>query len=201
LSDSKSYARTDDDGLDRPSVPVNQSSGVTIEDDDTAHRTLRLSLESPAVYILPRNFEAAPSADDFVFEALTSTLQKLGRQAGIDVAVPGPRDYRSIHEKDAQFTPGAGSFTLYLLDQREAPVIQVGDPLRQANFEIGRFDLTPRAVRMLEASLAAAIKRHEETTGAALPSLADLDARSHFGNLERLLDKPVSDETPPNSNG
>jgi hypothetical protein len=43
------------------------------------------------------------------------------------------------------FSPGAAGITLYLIDQRAAPVAQIGDPARMANFEVARFDLTTHA--------------------------------------------------------
>ena len=62
-----------------------------------------------------------------------------------------PLNAATLRANDAfiSFAPGAAGITLYLIDQREAPVLKIGDPARMANFEVGRFELTPRALRML----------------------------------------------------
>jgi hypothetical protein len=57
---------------------------------------------SPSVSVLPRNFAVAESAEQFIFEAMTSTIQKLGRQVDLPIDVLGGGSYRSIHEKDAE---------------------------------------------------------------------------------------------------
>jgi hypothetical protein len=95
------YSRTEDDGLDRRRVPeVPKDTPILIEDDATAEHLAELGIEPSAASVLPRNFGAAKSSADFVFEQMTSTIRTLGRQVGLTIEVPGSSAYRSIHEKD-----------------------------------------------------------------------------------------------------
>jgi hypothetical protein len=90
-----------DDGLQRRRVHVDGTyPPVVIEEDDATARFEQLGLEVPTASVLPRNFTSAARPDDFVFEAMTSTIRTLGRRAGLTLAVPGPHAYRAIHEKD-----------------------------------------------------------------------------------------------------
>jgi hypothetical protein len=103
LKSQRSYARTEGDGLDRPSLSGRSDQRIDVHDDPQTGALLQgLNLKSSWVYVLPRNFAVAKSPDDFVFEQTTTTIQKLGRQVGVVVAVPGTGSYRSIHEKDVQ---------------------------------------------------------------------------------------------------
>ena len=95
------------------------------------------------------------------------------------------------------FAAGAGSVTLYLIDQREAPVTQIGEPLRMANFEVGRFELTPRALRMLIDSAEKAAKGWSEAMKEPLPTIDQFNARAQMPNLQNLLQPPK----PPDSAG
>jgi hypothetical protein len=98
----RSFARTDDDGLDRPQIVPADVDGIVVHDDPEAVGRLRsLDLGSADVFVLPRNYATVASPTEFVFEQITSTIQKLGRQVGVKVAVPGETPRRSIHEKDA----------------------------------------------------------------------------------------------------
>jgi hypothetical protein len=83
-----------------------------------------------------------------------------------------------------------GSFSLNLIDQRSAPVNHVGDALRTANFEVGRFELTPRAVRVLEESIAKALAAYKSALGHDLQTIAQFDASAAMPGLENLIQPP-----------
>ena len=124
MKPTRSYARTEDDGLDRPSVTASSDGGIEIRSDPQTGALLQaLNLKSSNVYILPRNFAVAKSPDDFVFEQTTITIQKLGRQAGVVVAVPGAATYRSIHEKDAELIAPVLVFTHQFLIEGGATLL------------------------------------------------------------------------------
>jgi hypothetical protein len=92
------------DGLNRrnvPAVPKGETISIAAE-DATGTRLEGLGLQVPDVAVLPRNFESAATPEDFVFEESTSMIVALGRRAGVMVTVPGPSEYRTIHEKDAE---------------------------------------------------------------------------------------------------
>lgn len=89
-----------------------------------------------------------------------------------------------------QFNPGTGGITLYLLDQRDAPVNQIGEPPRVANFEIGRFELTPLAFRMLVDSATRAAEAYKNASKSELPTIDQFNARAQISNLENLIQPP-----------
>jgi len=89
-----------------------------------------------------------------------------------------------------QYHPGNGGITLNLVDQRDAPVMQVGDVPKTANFEVGRFELTPRALRILADTIHTALKAYREDTGSDLPTLDQFNARLQMPNLQNLLQPP-----------
>jgi hypothetical protein len=106
------YSRTEDDGLDRPTpreLPDGIQTEVTV-DNALASRLDVLGIPLPPISVLPRNILVATSADDFVFESMTSTIRPLGRQAGVLIEALGSHSYRTIKEND---------------DHVVAPVIQV----------------------------------------------------------------------------
>lgn len=113
-----------DDGLHRR-IRAGAGAPIVIEDDDTAARFLGLGLAVPAASILPRNFDAAGHPEDFVFEALTSTMLVLGRRAGLTLTLPGPRPYRAIHEKDHELVAPTVQFAqAFLLEGGAALAVE-----------------------------------------------------------------------------
>lgn len=100
--DARTYSRKESDGLDRRKPRFDAGCGITVRYDVAIDTLVKWDVTSASASILPRNFMIADSADDFVFEEMTPTIQKLGRRVGLTLRVPGPDRYRSIHEKDAQ---------------------------------------------------------------------------------------------------
>lgn len=102
----KSHERKEYDGLDRRKSPE-QTEQIVVGDLDTetTRRLYELRLSDKNPIILPRNFAVAESMDAFVFEEITPVIQKLGRQVGLAVGVPGAAQYRTIHEYDANLMP------------------------------------------------------------------------------------------------
>lgn len=87
--------------------------------------------------------------------------------------------------------PGNGSITLYAIDQREAPAKEAGGPLVLTNFEVGRFELTPRALRGLLDSVLKSAENFKALYGRALPTIPEFEAAGAMtGLLQNLLDKP-----------
>ena len=108
----RSFARVEDDGLDRPRIAAAGVNGIVVRDDREVMENLcNLDLGSADVFVLPRNYATVTSPSEFIFEHVTSTIQKLGRQVGVNVAVPGETPYRSIHEKDAAIVAPVLVFT------------------------------------------------------------------------------------------
>jgi hypothetical protein len=81
----------------------------------------------------------------------------------------------AAHVALAAFHPGNNGITLAIAEERDA-VAQLGAPLVRALFELGRFSLTPRALRELSDSVQAAIKAYEDSIG-TLPTKTDFMAR------------------------
>jgi hypothetical protein len=101
MTETRKYSRTEDDGLDRRAAPGRAAvDSIEVRADATAERFAQLGLDVPSVSVLPRNFATVTSASDFVFEQMTSDMRTLGRRAGISVVIPGPTDFRALHEKD-----------------------------------------------------------------------------------------------------
>lgn len=92
----------------------------------------------------------------------------------------------------AQFIPGNGSIQLQVAEVRDAAVERVGDLPRQALHEIGRFVLTPRALRQLLDSTVVAIKAYEDNVG-TIPTQDQYIARAAMTGLIPPPDPPKSD--------
>jgi hypothetical protein len=88
------------------------------------------------------------------------------------------------------FNASNGGFSLQLYDQRHAPVKEIGLAPGAANFEIGRFALTPRALRMMEEQLADAIRAYERSVGVPLKTTAQFNASAALSGLHDLLQTP-----------
>jgi hypothetical protein len=88
------------------------------------------------------------------------------------------------------FNAANGGFFLQLYDQRHAPVKDVGAAPLTANFEIGRFMLTPRALRMLEEQLVDAVRAYERAMGVPLKTTAQFNASAALSGLHTLLQTP-----------
>ena len=103
MNTERSYSRTEHDGLDRRKMSSFGAQPIVVDDDlETVVSLERLGLRPPNASVLPRNFVTAQSPEEFIFEEMTPTIQKLGRKVGLMVDVLGPVGYRSIHEKDAE---------------------------------------------------------------------------------------------------
>jgi|GEM_PF-7098090 len=88
------------------------------------------------------------------------------------------------------FTPGNGGIELQVGEQRSAPVQHLGDQPQSAVFEIGRFMLTPRALRQLLTTAIAAEKAYEKATNSALPTESQFIAQAAVSSLEGLIQPP-----------
>lgn len=109
--------------------------------------------------------------------------------------VPSPMATLQANIAIVQFYPGNGSVALSLLDQRNAPVDKLGDVPALANYELGRFALPPRALRMLLDTANAAAAAYKDATGSDLPTLDQFNARAHIpGLLDSLLSAPKPDD-------
>jgi hypothetical protein len=91
---------------------------------------------------------------------------------------------------------GPAGFVLHLYDQRFAPVDNVGDPSALANFEIGRFQLTPAAFRQLQENVDLSLQRFKALHGTELPTLSQMIARDHTAGMERDLQPPYPPADP-----
>jgi hypothetical protein len=94
-------------------------------------------------------------------------------------------------------TYGPAGFQLVVLDRRHAPVAKVGDAPINANFEVGRFQLTPAAVRQLEKSIADALQNFKNLIGVDLPTTEQMVARDQTTALERSLQQFKTPDAPP----
>jgi len=77
---------------------------------------------------------------------------------------------------------GNGGIMMQLGDQRAIPV-EPGQPQREAVYEIGRFALTPRALRQLLDSAQAAAKDYESNVGKPLPTMDQFNAAAAMAGL------------------
>jgi len=96
------------------------------------------------------------------------------------------------------YNAGNGGIVVQFADQRYAPVAQPGDALREATYEIGRFALTPRALRqLLDAALATA-KAYESALGKPLPTVDQFNAAAAMSTLiQPAAPPPPSPEDSP----
>lgn len=78
---------------------------------------------------------------------------------------------------------GNGAIMLQLGEQRPAPVQKIGDPQSEAVFEIGRFALTPRALRQLLDAAQIAAKDYESALGKPLPTMDQFNAAAAMKGL------------------
>lgn len=97
--------------------------------------------------------------------------------------VPSPRP--TLSANIALISYGPAGFVLHLYDQRFAPVESAGDPTSLANFEIGRFQLTPAAFRQLQENVDLSLERFKALHGTELPTLSQMIARDHTAGMER----------------
>ena len=107
-----------------------------------------------------------------------------------------PMAQHTLSANVAFCTYGPAGFQLVLIDQRQAPVAQVGDTPINTNFEIGRFQLTPAALRGLETSIIAAVQNFKNVNGADLPTRDQMFARDQKTALERSLPQFKAAEPP-----
>lgn len=108
-----------------------------------------------------------------------------------------PMAQHTLSANIAFCTYGPAGFQLVLFDQRSAPVTNVGDLPVTANFEIGRFQLTPAALRGLETSIATAVQNFKNVNGVDLPAREQMIARDQTTALERSLPQFKLPEPPP----
>ncbi|HEX3457857.1 MAG TPA: hypothetical protein VHR97_07860 [Candidatus Baltobacteraceae bacterium] len=90
---------------------------------------------------------------------------------------------------------GNGAIQVQLAEMRQAPVQRIGDQPFSAIFEVGRFILSPRALRQLFDKTQEAVRQYEEATGAPLPTESQYLAGAAMKDLLKPPDKP----TPPKS--
>lgn len=91
---------------------------------------------------------------------------------------------------------GNGAIFLQIIDQHLAPVQNVTDQPVNANYEIGRFVLTPRALRVLLDTAISTAKAFEDATGKPLRTLAQFDADASMPGIQNLLSNPPKDKNP-----
>lgn len=87
------------------------------------------------------------------------------------------------------YNTGNGSIMLIAADQRFAPIDQLADEPSEAVFELGRFALTPRALRELLDSVNATVRSYE-VDHAPLPTNDQFIARAAMTGLSGLLHPP-----------
>jgi hypothetical protein len=113
-----------------------------------------------------------------------------------------PLDDSTISANIVWLNYGAGTFQLQLVEQRHAPVNMIGEFAGLANFEVGRYALTPLALRYLEREIANALRAYETAMGSPLPSIAKFESGFHVANLERdlgTMPRPPEAEPPKGS--
>lgn len=89
------------------------------------------------------------------------------------------------------YIAGNGGIELTVFDQRAAPVAAIGDVPQDANFMVGRFFLTPRALRMLSDQVAVAIRNYEAVAG----TLPTQDAFVANAALSTISFKPPANDS------
>ena len=89
-----------------------------------------------------------------------------------------------------EYVKGNGSIMLNVADLRSAPIKNVGDPPQDAIFEVGRFMLTPRALRQLLDAANAAAAAYAETAGEPLPKVDQFMARAAMTTLIPPMGQP-----------
>jgi hypothetical protein len=92
---------------------------------------------------------------------------------------------------------GPAGFLLSLYDQRQASVAKIGDTPVTSNFEVGRYQLTPAALRALETTIADAIKNYKNINGVELPTREQMIARDQTSALEKSLPQFKPPDPPP----
>jgi hypothetical protein len=88
------------------------------------------------------------------------------------------------------YGPGSGGILLQVAEVRDSAVEHVGEKPVTAIFEVGRFALTPRALRQMFDATVAAVKAYEDSEGHPLPTQ---DAYIARGAMPGLL-PPASQE-------
>jgi len=83
----------------------------------------------------------------------------------------------------ATYLTGNGGFVVLLADQRMAPINQIGEKPKDAIFEIGRFFLTPRALRQLLDTASAAVQKYKDAVGRDLPTVDQFNASAAISTL------------------
>lgn len=114
------------DGLDRRRVPLPPAGEQFVVTDfasvEERFASLRLAMPSVA-FVLPRNFESAPSQDRWIYEAITPSLSIIARQAGLDLAVPGQTPPRTINEYSAEVVAAAVHIGALILSDATATAL------------------------------------------------------------------------------
>lgn len=96
-----------------------------------------------------------------------------------------------------EYVKGNGSIMLNVADLRTAPVMNIGEPTREAVFEVGRFMLTPRALRQLLDAATAAADAYEQAAGEPLPKIDQFMARAAMSTLIPPMGQtPKQDDNP-----
>lgn len=107
------------------------------------------------------------------------------------VPLRGPTQFVNI--VNLEFINGNYAIQLQLAELRPAPVQAIGDAAGSAIFEVGRFVLSPRALRNLLDKAQAAAKAYADSTGSALPTESQFLANAALPTL--LPPQPPKDET------
>jgi hypothetical protein len=109
--------------------------------------------------------------------------------------VPLPTPTQMVNIVTLEFIRGNYAIQLNLAELRPAPVQKIGDLVGSAMFEVGRFVLTPRALRNLLDKAQEAAQQYESATGSPLPSESQFLA----GVAMKDLLKPPANPEPPKS--
>jgi hypothetical protein len=113
------------------------------------------------------------------------------------IIVPSPVPTQFVNVVHAEYTKGNGTLHLQLSEYRQAPVERIGDKPKYAFFEIARFALTPRALRMLVEKAQQAMKDYETAVGVPFPTEAKFLADAALGTISP---PPPKGEEPPKPN-
>ncbi len=97
------------------------------------------------------------------------------------VPIPAPTQFANI--ATVGFNPGNGAIHLQVAELRDGGVQNIGDKPVAAIFELGRFAVTPRALRQLLDTAQVAAKKYEESVGSPLPTIDQFIARAAMPGL------------------
>lgn len=104
-----------------------------------------------------------------------------------------PTPTQMVNIVTLEFIKGNYGIQLNLAELRPAPVEKIGDPVISAMFELGRFMLTPRALRTLLDKAQDAAQQYELAMGSPLPTESQFLAAVA---MKDLLKPPVNPEPP-----